>query len=118
MATTTGSVVLIDSSRTPAGLLRLRDSKHELRVVHVVRDGRGYLRRADRAVSSWGDPLRRRVRDGGLAGQNLLIGSLLRSRLGTGQVICRYEDLIANPGQTLQRICAFAGLDATGWSTR
>ena len=29
-------------------------------------------------------------------------------------MICRYEDLIANPGQTLQRICAFAGLDATG----
>ncbi len=46
--------------------------------------------------------------------KNLLIGNVLAPRLGAGRyLVCRYEDLMSDPGPVLERICVFAGPDAT-----
>ncbi len=116
VARTTGSRVLIDSSKNASRAAALAfDSRYDVRVVHVVRDGRGYLRsRRTRAAADGTRHIPVAAMSGWLT-KNLLIGSVLGPRLGKRRyLICRYEDLISDPRSTLDRICAFAGLDATG----
>lgn len=115
-AASTGSRVLIDSSKNAARAAALTfDSRYDVRVVHVVRDGRGYLRSRRRRAAVDG---KRHVAALAMVSwltKNLLIGNVLAPRLGTDRyLICRYEDLLSEPGSTLERICAFAGLDARG----
>lgn len=115
-AASTGSRVLIDSSKNAARAAALAfDSRYDVRVVHVVRDGRGYLRSRRRRATVDG---KRHVAPLAMVSwltKNLLIGNLLAPRLGADRyLICRYEDLLSDPGSTLERLCTFAGLDATG----
>lgn len=115
-AGTTGKHVLIDSSKNASRAAALAaDSRYDVRVVHVVRDGRGYLRSRRRRAALDG---KRHIAAIALVAwltKNLLIGSMLGPRLGHGRyLLCRYEDLVGDPSATLERICAFAGLDQTG----
>ncbi|MGH9184899.1 MAG: sulfotransferase, partial [Acidimicrobiales bacterium] len=115
VAGATGCRVLVDSSKNASRAAALvHDSRHDVRVVHLVRDGRGYVQS-------------RRRRAGGGAGRltalgslvawlakNVLIGSLLARRLPPGRyLLVTYEDLMLDPAATLERIGRFADLDTS-----
>lgn len=115
-AATTGRRVLIDSSKNAARAAALaHDSRHDVRVIHMVRDGRGYLRsRRSRAAVDGTRHVAAFAMLGWLA-KNLLIGAVLGPRLGADRyLVCRYEDLVRDPESTLEHIGAFSGLDVTG----
>ncbi|MBA3464121.1 MAG: sulfotransferase [Deltaproteobacteria bacterium] len=116
VAATTGCRVLIDSSKNATRAAALtRDSRHDVRVVHLVRDGRGYLRSRRTRAAADGKRHIAAVAMMGWLTKNVLIGSVLGSRLDADHyLVCRYEDLMSSPGPTLERICAFAGLDSAG----
>lgn len=113
-AAATGASVLIDSSKNASRAAALvHDSGLDVRVVHVVRDGRGYLRSKERRAEGRRPPLP--IALAPWLVKNLLIAVLLRARLPAGQYLrCRYEDLSLDPDGELRRIGAFAGLDTTG----
>ncbi len=115
-AATSGCRVLIDSSKNASRAAALAAaSRCDVRVVHVVRDGRGYLRSRQSRAEAEGTRHVVPLEMLSWLFKNLLIGSLLARRLPPGRyIICRYEDLISDPRRTLARICAFAGLDGTG----
>lgn len=115
-AATTDRNILIDSSKNATRAAALAfDSRFDIRVVHVVRDGRGYLRSRRSRAAVDGKKHVAAISMVSWLSKNLLIGTVLAPRLRPDRyLICRYEDLISDPGPTLERICAFAGLDATG----
>ncbi len=112
----TGSTVLVDSSKNIGRAAALvHDSRHDVRVVHLVRDGRGYVRsrrlRAARirlqhklplAIVPW-------------LAKNLTLWAVVRRRAPAGRyLLCRYEVLVANPEDELARIGRFADMDTSG----
>jgi Sulfotransferase family len=116
VATATGSSILIDSSKNVARAAALaHDSRHDVHVIHLIRDGRGFLSSRRQRAQADG---RRYVAPLALAtwlGKNLLISGLLARGLSPDRyLICRYEDLIARPAAELARIGSFAGLETSG----
>lgn len=114
VARATDSTVLVDSSKNASRAAALaHDSGLDVRVVHIVRDGRGYLRSKQRRADG------RRMPPLPIAlapwlMKNLLIGVLLRARVPSDRyLLCKYEDLARDPAAELQRIGAFAGLDTS-----
>jgi hypothetical protein len=99
--------VVIDSSKSPALALALEDLPGiELRLIHVVRDSRGNAN-----SRPW---LGSRAEDLPLHSKLLLwdmwhLFVELRWRREARYLRVRYEDLIAAPARTLERILAFAG---------
>ena len=77
----------------------------EARVVHIVRDVRDYCLSVNkawgknrfRAAQRWSDDVRRARTDG--------------AALGPRYLEVRYEDLIADPGPAMERVCRFAGIE-------
>jgi hypothetical protein len=117
---TSGAKVLVDSSKHPLRALALsRVDGVDLRAVHLVRDGRGVAASLLRPIAP--DP------EGGVARalparpafrtatRWLLINWLAERtarRLGSARVRrVRYEDLMANPVQTLDAIGELLGID-------
>lgn len=118
-AAATGATVLVDSSKNVGrGAALAYDSRHDVRVVHAVRDGRGYLRSQRTRAAADGH---RFVAPAALAAwlaKNAL-ASLLTWRLPAGRTLrTRYEDLMADPAGELRRLGAFAGLDLDGVAER
>jgi Sulfotransferase family len=116
VAAESGSSILIDSSKNVARAAALaHDSRHDVHVLHLIRDGRGYLHSRRRRAQIDG---RRYVAPLAMAGwlaKNLLITGLLAPKLPPGTyLMCRYEDLVARPAAELARIGAFAGLETAG----
>lgn len=114
VARATDSTVLVDSSKNASRAAALvHDSGLDVRVIHIVRDGRGYLRSKQRRADG------RRLPPAPIALapwmiKNLLIGVLLRARLPSDRyLLCRYEDLARDPDVELRRIGAFTGLDTS-----
>lgn len=115
-AAATGAGVLIDSSKNASRAAALvHDSRYDVRVVHVVRDGRGYLRSRKRRAAAEAKRHLAAVALVSWLSKNLLISSVLAPRLPPNRyMVCRYEDLVGDARATLDRVCAFAGLDSTG----
>ncbi len=116
VAAATSSTILIDSSKNMGRAAALaHDSRHDVYVLHLIRDGRGYLRSRRQRAKVDG---RRYVAPLALAawlGKNWLISGLLAPHVSPDRyLISRYEDLIARPSAELARIGAFAGLDTDG----
>jgi hypothetical protein len=98
--------VVTDSSKAPPRLVLLaRSGRFQLRVLHLLRDGRAvtqsYVRRYDNFA-------------GGL--RTWMVASLsapvLRSLVGRDRWLqLRYEDLAQDPARSLAKVCAFVGLD-------
>jgi hypothetical protein len=115
-AAATESSVLIDSSKNVARAAALvHDGRHDVRIVHLVRDGRGYMRsrrkRAEVGATRYVPPFA----FAGWLAKNVLISSVLARRVPRERyLLCRYEDLIRDPANELERIGRFAGLDTTG----
>lgn len=107
VTTITNSDVLIDSSKLPHRLkFLLRVPKLEIKVIHLVRDGRGVAHTciqddgwtAEKSAIEW--------QRGNLAAERLLAG-LDRDQW----VRIRYEDLCSDPHGQLQKLCVFLGLN-------
>lgn len=116
VAEATDSAVLIDSSKNVSRAAALaHDSSHDVRIIHVVRDGRGHLAsRRRRAAADGRRPLLLLGAATWLA-KNLAIDVLLGRRLAADRYLrCRYEDLVADPMVELRRIGEFVGLDTEG----
>ncbi len=113
VAATTGSRILIDSSKNISRAAALAgDSRHDIRVLHLVRDGRGVLRSRRKRAEVDGRPYRETASLAEWLGKNLMISWLLARRLPADRfLLARYEDLLADPGKELTRIGAFADLD-------
>jgi hypothetical protein len=113
VAEATGSWLLVDSSKniSRAAALAL-DSEHDVRVIHLVRDGRGFLASRRRRAQLDGRSYRAAPAMVGWLAKNLAITTLLRPRLGTDRyLLCRYEDLLTDPEAALRRIGGFLGVD-------
>jgi len=117
VATRTASSVVIDSSKRPANALLLRRLRTvDLRVVHLVRDGRAVayswtrLRdtepRPDPSPMVRYSPARICLR---WSMYNLAFSGL--RLLGVPVLRLHYEDLVADPREALSHVAAFAGID-------
>ncbi|HEX2699647.1 MAG TPA: sulfotransferase [Acidimicrobiales bacterium] len=116
VAAETGSSVLVDSSKNVARAAALvHDSRYDVRVLHLVRDGRGYLASRRRRAPMTGRRYVAPVVMAGWLSKNLFISAVLRRQIPTGHyLLCRYEDFVSDPVGELRRIGAFAGVDTTG----
>ncbi len=114
-AAATGSDVLIDSSKNVGRAAALvYDSRHDVRIVHLVRDGRGYLHSRRRRADATGARHSPGPALAGWAAKNLAV-SALGARLGPHRyLLVRYEDLLRDPAGALGRIGDFVGLETTG----
>jgi hypothetical protein len=112
-----GATTIVDSSKLPSHALILRRVEGiDLSLVHLVRDSRG-------VAYSWQKVVQNRVTTGEakyLERYNPFSASLrydlynaltrLVGRLGVPYVLVRYEDFVARPRESLDRILAHAGL--------
>lgn len=115
-----GKRVVVDSSKIPArGLALAAIPEIDLRVVHLVRDGRGVAwsllkpkAKNEAAGIEKSLPPRSVVRTAVRWGLTNLLAERLCTRVGPARSIrVRYEDLIAAPERTLAAIGAVAGVD-------
>lgn len=115
VAEETGSRVLIDSSKNVARAAALvHHSRNEVLVVHLVRDGRGYLASRRRRATADGRRHAAPLALGAWMVKNLLVSVLLKPQLAPGRyLLCRYEDLVGDPARELRRLGTFAGLDTS-----
>jgi hypothetical protein len=118
VAAESSAVQLIDSSKNVGrAAALLAASRHEIRLVHLVRDPRRYLESRARRATTRRE--RRPVLLTKWLGKNLLIAVLLRLRAGRKRyLLVRYEDLVTNPHAVLDRIGTFAGLEVEGLADR
>lgn len=116
VAEATGSHTLVDSSKNVGRAAALvHDSRHDVRVVHLVRDGRAYQRSRRRRAEADGRKYRPAMALATWTAKNMLIWSLLRPLMPPDRyLLCRYEDLVADPEAALRRIGVFTGLDTDG----
>ena len=105
VAATTGSRVLIDSSKNISRAAALAgDSRHDIRVLHLIRDGRGVLRSRRKRAEVDGRPYREKAALAEWLGKNLMISWLLARRLPADRfLLARYEDLLTDPAAELKR---------------
>ncbi|MGH9297924.1 MAG: sulfotransferase [Acidimicrobiales bacterium] len=113
--------LLVDSSKHPSlAYLLARDPAVDLRVCHVVRDSRGVAYSRSRWVRRPEDPAsqsfmpRARPLMAALSwlGTNLAFEVLAQRRsIGVPVLRLRYEDLLADPGGSLNKLRSFAGLE-------
>lgn len=108
---TTGVDVLVDSSKNMARALALAESsRFEVRVVHLIRDPRGFVASTNRRNRE-NDRPRQFVRP--LAEwtiKNAIGSQLLRRWVGDRYLGIAYEDLLTEPEATLSRIGIHTGV--------
>jgi hypothetical protein len=115
-----GRPIVVDSSKHISRALilwRLRRQGIDVRYVHLVRDGRGFVWSKRRTLDGQGmglSPPEKSVADLSFwwVVSNLLSAGLFRLR-GGRYLRVRYEDLVAQPGPTLATVGRFVGIDLT-----
>jgi hypothetical protein len=114
VAANTRATVLVDSSKNVGrAAALLADSRHDVRILHLVRDPRGYLQSRQRRADAVGrEPAA--VTFLKWLGKNALISALVGPRARGRMMRCQYEDLLAEPGPTIAAVAGFAGFDSTG----
>lgn len=113
-----GCPIIVDSSKLPGRAIAMTKLPGlDLRVVHVVRDGRGvawsmmksYSRQVDKGIQKELRPKPLLYTAARWTIVNLA-AEVLRLRLGKGKSIrVRYEDFVADPAQTIHRIVSLTG---------
>jgi hypothetical protein len=97
-----GARVLVDTSKSLSRLRLLAQCDLPIRVIHLVRDGRGIINSYRRKYGHFGIGLRRWF-------FRTLVVPLARSSFKDIEWISiKYEDLAGAPEFTLQRLCRFA----------
>jgi UDP-N-acetylglucosamine transferase subunit ALG13 len=119
---TTGSRVIVDSSKIPTYLLLLRHLPDvDLRVVHLVRDSRGVVhswqRHVERSDAGEGGPVAEaelpRYGTAPAAVRYLFYNGLTHAvRWGLPSLFLRYEDLVRDPAPALRGILRHVGVEA------
>ena len=105
VARVSGARVIVDSSHNRWRLLVMsRSAAIDLRVVHVIRDGRAVVNSYSRKYQSLGVGLRRWLIPTALA-------LAMRPLVDVPWVRVRYEDLASRPESVLEDLCEFAGLE-------
>jgi hypothetical protein len=105
VAAASGARVIVDSSHNRWRLLELDKSAIvDLKVIHVVRDGRALLNSYSRKYKSLQVGFRRWFLP-------TVMGLLMRPRVRAPWITVRYEDLARDPDRCLRRICEFTGLE-------
>ncbi|MDF1586058.1 sulfotransferase [Marinimicrococcus flavescens] len=119
----TGKPVIVDSSKLPARAAALaRVPGLDLRVLHLVRDGRGVawsLRRRMAKDLQAGLQAAKRQRSALRTGLMWMLANLATERTARGlapgrAMRLRYETLVAEPVESLTRVGELAGLDMRG----
>lgn len=119
IASVSGARVIVDSSKHPSHSYVLRHAgRVDLRVVLLVRDPRGvagsWQKRVARPEVRDREQLMPRYAPCRVALRwdtwNLLVQGLERLRVPVLRL--RYEDLVADPGERLRQVAAFAGLES------
>lgn len=101
----TGSSVLVDSSKAWQRLYLLaRYSSLDIRVIHLVRDGRAVVNSYGRKYESF---FRALVR---WAVPSMRVERVRRLFTDDEWMTIKYEDLCAHPGDILRAVCRFVGL--------
>ncbi len=120
LAAVSGMDVLIDSSKTLLryALLAADDRDRDLRMIHLVRDPRGFVLSRTRAKevptasgrvgSTTSQSLVSALADWTV--QNALVSAYAR-RQRPDSIVVTYEQLVGDPLPTLRRLCEFAGLE-------
>lgn len=110
------AVVVVDSSKNVGRAAALAAHPDlDVRVIHLVRDGRAYLGSKRRRARAEGRRHLAPLAHGAWLAKNLLVSSVLAPRLGSeGYLLVRYEDLVGDLAGELARIGAFTGLDVAG----
>jgi hypothetical protein len=104
VASTSGASVIIDSSHNRWRLLELdKACGMNLKVIHIVRDGRALVNSYSRKYKSLRVGFRRWF-------VPAVMGLVLRPQVRAPWMTVRYEDLATNPKECLEGICAFVGL--------
>jgi hypothetical protein len=104
VALVSGARVIVDSSHSRWRLIALdRSGVSDLRVIHMIRDGRALVNSYSRKYNSLRVGLRRWF-------VPTVMSLLLQPRIRAPWMTVRYEDLAENPEQCLDAICQFAGL--------
>jgi len=100
-----GAKVLTDSSKVPHRLCLLwKSGLFDIKVIHLVRDGRAVVNSYLRKHGSFTPAVR------GWAFPTLLAYYLHRNFAEDNWLQVRYEELATRPEETLKRICAFLGI--------
>lgn len=113
LARTTRSAWLVDASKSPSQLRRLRDAGMETRVIHLVRDPRAviysHVRRDGMGLSR--RPIRTQVANWAAK------AAVFEPRTWTDRgVLMRYEDLAHDPHAALSSLATWLGVPApTDW---
>lgn len=120
LAINTGKDVIVDSSKGPMRALAISKNKHlDLKVIHLVRDGRGVswsLKKGNRKDPAAG--VQREIRSKPIwrtalawVRANLASEGVLTRIEAKDKIRIRYEDFIDNPIRQLVRIEAFSGVE-------
>jgi Sulfotransferase family len=116
IAEVSGCQAVVDSSKHASLAFCLRQCPGiDLRVIHIVRDSRAvaysWTRQVERPEGSGRRRMRTHVPSSSALSWNTQNSALqLLARTGTQTLLVRYEDLANDPGETLRRMAAFAGL--------
>ena len=118
IAHVSGASVIVDSTKIPSYAFLLRRVPDiDLRFVHLVRDSRGVVHSWQKSVEredATGQPRQDAQVRRGLGERSVPhVQRHGRSRSVTRDMpylFVRYEDLVANPGPTLEQVAGFAGL--------
>jgi hypothetical protein len=114
--------VVVDSSKTPTQAYALDTlTDLDVRIVHLVRDPRGYAYSRSQQQLRRDSPGRERRKVVGAVNSStrwladqLLVDQLVRPVMGDRYMVLRYEDFVAKPVATVRSVCDFVGLvDAT-----
>jgi len=107
-----GAATFLDTTKLATRLTYLLDVREfRVKVVHLVRDVRGFAASAKRRGESPSGAARVWRQD------QLAIERILSASPSTPTLRVRYEDLCANPGDTLRRLWDFCGVEPIAAST-
>lgn len=111
--------VVIDSTKAISNALLLRHlNMIDLRLVHLVRDSRGVAyswTKAQKKAEQGDDRMMDQFHPAHMAWRWLTWNTLFANfdKIGVPVLRVRYEDLIADPQDTVERVLAFGGLEKT-----
>jgi hypothetical protein len=116
-----GADVVIDSTKSLLRFARLaaEPQGHDMRLIHLVRDPRGFIlsRSRSRPVpTARGEPGTTRQQPATLAYVDWVIQNILVSLYGKlhwrdRYTVVTYEEMVSSPAETLERLAAFLGLE-------
>lgn len=115
---TTADVVVDSSKNVARAAAVLADGRHDVRIIHIVRDPRGYVDSRVRRSQHYQTEARHGRLLAHWFGKNAMAAVAIRARARNRYLLVRYEDLVQDTAATLHRIGVFADIDVEGLAER